>query len=195
MFRIEISRALVSCPRIGKSRKVPALNGPPLKVSRYVRQVPHASAVSLAATHSAGAADVEAGLMVTTRLNRLFALWAWIRGSVSVSELRSSRLSVTPPPHSTDPRPGLVTWMKVLTSSTVSPPLVAALGSGGTQPEQAWPWLMPSRFRTTAGAANGRTVPPAECREPARRPECPPGRPGPGRPGVGCPAARARRRG
>jgi hypothetical protein len=51
-------------------------------------------------------------------------------GSVRLSVLRSNRFSVTPPLHRTLPELS-VTWMKALTISTISEPLVAAFGSGG----------------------------------------------------------------
>src|SRR3984893_10351001 len=139
---------------MGKSRKVPAGNGLPLNVSRKTRHVPQASALSLAATHMAGVAELEAGATVTARLKRWWTLSNCTRVSVRLSVLLRSRLRVTPPPHRTAPVVS-VTWMKVLTNSTISVPLVAALGSGGT-PHPTHPTsLMPSKLLETAGARCG----------------------------------------
>ncbi len=142
---------------MGKSRKVPAGNGLPLNVSRYTRHVPQASALSLAATHMAGVAELEAGATVTARLKRWWTLSNCTRGSVRLSVLLRSRLRVTPPPHRTAPVVS-VTCMNVLTSSTISVPLVAALGSGGT-PHPAHPTsLMPSKLLLTVSASCGATA-------------------------------------
>src|SRR6478672_2717443 len=150
---------------MGKSRKVPAGNGLPLNVSRYTRQVPQASTLSLAATHMAGVADVEAGATVTTRLKRWWMLSNCTRGSVKPSVVLRSRLRVTPPPHRTAPVVS-VTWMNVLTSSTISVPLVAALGSGGTPHPLHPASLMPSKVLATAGARCGTAAPGGTLRVP-----------------------------
>src|ERR1700730_7472641 len=139
---------------MGKSRKVPAGNGLPLNVSRKTRHVPQASALSLAATHMAGVAELEAGATVTARLKRWWTLSNCTRGSVRLSVLLRSRLRVTPPPHRTAPVVS-VTWMKVLTNSTISVPLVAALGPGAT-PHPTHPTsLMPSKLLLTVSARWG----------------------------------------
>ena len=122
--------------------------------------------MSLAATHIAGVADEPGGIdTVTERLNRRLTLSHWTRGSVRLSVLRSSRSSVTPPPHRTAPLLS-VTWMNALTSSTISVPLVAAFGSGGSQPPQTV-WSVPSKLVSTAGATAGRCAP---ATNPGRRP-------------------------
>src|SRR5256885_15923683 len=102
----------------------------------------------------AGVADADAGTTVTAKLKRRLALSYCTRGSVRLSVLRSSRLRVTPPPHSTAPV-FVVTCMNVLTVSTISVPLVAASGSGGWQPPQPVAWLMPSKLLVTEGARRG----------------------------------------
>src|ERR1700737_478673 len=138
---------------MGKSRKVPAGKGLPLNVSRKTRHVPQASALSLAATHMAGVAELEAGATVTERLKRWWTLSNCTRGSVRLSVVLRSRLRVTPPPHRTVPLVS-VTWMNELTSSTISVPLVAALGSGGT-PHPLHASLRPSKLLETAGRPSG----------------------------------------
>src|SRR5260370_34579989 len=102
----------------------------------------------------AGVADVEAGATVTARLKRWWTLSNCTRGSVRLSVLLSSRLRVTPPPHRTAPVVS-VTWMNVLTSSTISAPLVAALGSGGTPHPPHPASLMASKLLETASSRCG----------------------------------------
>src|SRR5262245_29621759 len=101
----------------------------------------------------AGVAELVAGVMVTARLKRWWRLSNWTCGSVRLSVVLRSRLRVTPPPHKTAPLVS-VTWMNELTSSTISVPLVAALGSGGT-PHPLHDSLRPSKLLETAGATNG----------------------------------------
>src|SRR6266851_8381350 len=113
----------------------------------------------------AGVADVEAGATVTARLKRWWTLSNCTRGSVRPSVLLRSRLRVTPPPHRTAPLVS-VTWMKVLTSWTISVPLVAAFGSGGTPHPLQPASLMPSKLLETAGARRGAAAPGGTLRVP-----------------------------
>src|SRR5262245_24817928 len=101
----------------------------------------------------AGVAELVAGVMVTARLKRWWRLSNWTCGSVRLSVVLRSRLRVTPPPHKTVPLVS-VTWMNELTSSTISVPLVAALGSGGT-PHPLHDSLRPSKLLEIAGATDG----------------------------------------
>src|SRR5215470_10784508 len=75
------------------------------------------------------------------------------RGSVRLSVVLRSRLRVTPPPHRTVPLVS-VTWMNELTNSTISVPLVAAFGSGGT-PHPLHDSVRPSKLLEIAGATFG----------------------------------------
>src|SRR5436309_11650611 len=101
----------------------------------------------------AGVAELEAGVTVTARLKRWWRLSNCTRGSVRLSVVLRSRLRVTPPPHRTAPLVS-VTWMNELTRSTISVPLVAAFGSGGT-PHPLHASLRPSKLLETAGATFG----------------------------------------
>ena len=101
----------------------------------------------------AGVAELEAGVTVTARLKRWWRLSNCTRGSVRLSVVLRSRLRVTPPPHRMAPLVS-VTWMNELTSSTISVPLVAALGSGGT-PHPLHASLRPSKLLEIAGATVG----------------------------------------
>src|SRR6267378_1805759 len=113
----------------------------------------------------AGVADLEAGATVTARLKRWWTLSNCTRGSVRLSVLLRSRLRVTPPPHRTAPDVS-VTWMKVLTSSTISVPLVAAFECGGTPQPLQPASLMPSKLLETAGARRGAAAPGGTLRVP-----------------------------